>query len=227
MLWHIPIDWRWALKRNMGCKKWCVLIDKLACFLQAEEDYHPQGEKIFAAFKATAFNKVRVVIIGQDPYPKKCEATGLAFSMPKHKKKLSPSIQGINRALKKNLKKEPPKHGNLDHWTAQGVFLLNRVLTLRKVGNKKNTHKRNEWRDFTQAVVLTLAKSNRPIHFILWGVEAQEIRLPFNYPECLIHRAYHPMSSKNGADNFKNCRHFSEVNAVLRAMGEKRINWLP
>ncbi len=227
MLWHIPINWRWALTRNMGYKKWRVLIDNLACFLQAEEGYHPKGKKIFAAFKATPFNKVRVVIIGQDPYPCKRNATGLAFSSPIERPLTKArSVGNIYRSITSDLGGEMPTHGNLDHWAEQGVFLLNRVLTLLNNENGNNTHNREEWRDFTQAVVQTLTKSNRPIQFILWGNEAEKIDLR-DYPDCLIRISYHPISNRQGNKNFRNYRHFSKINTTLKAIGEKPIKWLP
>ncbi len=227
MLWHIPIGWRWALKRNMGCKKWCVLIDKLACFLQAEEGYHPQGKKIFAAFKATPFNKVRVVIIGQDPYPCERNATGLAFSSPIERPLNEvKSVRNIYRSITSDLGGEMPTHGNLNHWTEQGVLLLNRVLTLLNNENGNNTHNREEWREFTQAVVQALAKSKRPIQFILWGRKAERINL-CDYPDCLIHISYHPVTSIGGVRGFQNYHHFSKINAILIAIGEKPIKWLP
>ncbi len=217
-------------------------LDRLDTILNVEPvNYHPRGRDILKAFHATPFNKVRVVIIGQDPYPEKEYATGLAFSMPMpdpvpatdDEADLSSSIKGIHCAIKRDLKKAPPKHGNLDHWAKQGVLLLNRVLTLREVPGNKNTHKGKGWEKFTQAVVQALAKSDRPIQFILWGNKAQELK-PYIKPHikgrCYhIHCAPHPhpIAQPLLLERFKDCGHFSAVNVILRASGVKPINWLP
>ncbi len=249
MLNDIPKNWQKALKDYVGKDRWEGIIKKLEDFLQDEEDYHPQEEKIFAAFHAIPFHKVRAVIIGQDPYPEKKYATGLSFSMPMPRPnveiKLSQSIKGIHCAIKRDLKKDPPKHGNLDHWAKQGVLLLNRVLTYRlkiqptnpntgrPYPKKENLHNCKEWHDFTQAVVQALAKSDRPIQFILWGNEAQKLK-PYIKPHikgrCYhIHCAPHPhpIGQPCLLERFKNCNHFSAVNVILRASGVKPINWFP
>ena len=196
-------------------------------------NYHPAMEDVFAAFRETPFDKVRVVIIGQDPYPEEANATGLAFSMrmpdpvPANDDEadLSSSIKRIYEAIKSDLGEDSPRHGNLKRWAKQGVLLLNRSLTLH-VNPEENKRARKNWHAFTQAVVQALTKSKRPIQFILWGNKAQEIKLP-DYPESLIHRAWHP-TPRDGqkARDFINCQHFSKVNDILVAMGEEPINWI-
>ncbi len=220
-------SWRVALAGFIGSRDGSTALDILDALLQEDDgNYTPEREQIFAAFRETSFDSVRVVIIGQDPYPNPLYATGLAFStdgcMPD-------SLKNIYKAIKSDLGEDSPRHGRLERWAEQGVFLLNRVLTFcedEENEDVKNKHDCKEWRDFTQAVVQALTNSKRPIQFILWGKKAQEIKLP-DYPESLIHRAYHP-KPRDGqkARDFINCQHFSKVNNILVAMGEEPINWI-
>ncbi len=232
-------SWRVALVGFMRSRDGIATLNSLDTLLVREQaTYHPAREDVFAAFRATHFNDVRVVIIGQDPYPNPDYATGLAFSMPDDETDFSSSIKKIHCAIKRDLEEDAPAHGNLNHWARQGVLLLNRVLTYRlKIQpnnpdtgqpstKKENADNCKEWRDFTQAVVQALARSGRPIQFILWGEKAQEIKLP-DYPECLIHKAPHPTPrTALLVKKFRNCQHFSQVNDILVAMGDKPIDWI-
>ncbi len=226
-------SWRVALVGFMRSQKGKHVLRELDILLRQDDDnYYPRRDKVFAAFEKTSFDKVRVVIIGQDPYPRHPDATGLAFSMPMpppdtpdNEIIVSPSIQRIHCAIKRDLEEEPPKHGNLDHWAKQGVLLLNRSLTFHENSEENNQACKN-WRLFIKAVVQVLAKSKRPIQFILWGEKAQETKLP-DYPECLIHKAPHPEPrTAYHIKKFRNCQHFSKVNDILVAMGDKPIDWI-
>ncbi len=235
---RIPPFWRNALDRTPNNDGWRNNINKLDRFLRneliADRAYHPLEENIFKAFDKTDFNNVRVVIIGQDPYPNRNKATGLAFSMrpnlrPPNPTALSASIENIYRAIENdNVGFTRPNHGNLESWANEGVLLLNRVLTFHKcAGCNKNIHKNKGWEKFTQAVVKALSNDNtRRFHFILWGNEAQELKKYINGYCYHIHAAPHPTSYNLHREAFLNCRHFSAVNAILRARNEPEINWI-
>ncbi len=221
-------SWRDALDRTPNNDGWRNNINKLDHFLQneliAERAYHPLEENIFKAFDKTEFNDVRVVIIGQDPYPNGNKATGLAFSLPLNLRPrppnptaLSASIGNIYTAIENdNVEFTRPNHGNLERWAEQGVLLLNRVLTFHKcVGCNKNIHKNKGWEKFTQAVIKALSKDNtRQLHFMLWGDEAQDLKKHINGHCYHIHAAPHPTARSN-REAFLNCQHFSAVNAIL------------
>ena len=225
--WHVPLA---DFIENGDGEAIFARLDNL--LRQDEEDNYPRRENIFAAFEKTPFGKVRVVIIGQDPYPRHPDATGLAFSMPMpppdtpdNEIIVSSSIEIIYEAIKSDLGEESPRHGNLERWAKQGVLLLNSSLTLH-IDNEKKEQARKDWRLFMQAVLQVLTKSKRPIQFMLWGYRAQQLT-PTNYPKSLIHSAYHP-TPRDGqkARDFINCQHFSKVNDILVAMGEEPINWI-
>ena len=236
MLEFMPNDWRVAINALIQREpNRQIELDRLWEFLENENDadYHPNGRDIFAAFRATSLDSVRVVIIGQDPYPERENATGLAFSTPMpdpvpatdNETDLSSSIEIIYKAIKSDLGEDSPRHGNLERWAKQGVLLLNSSLTLH-IDNEKKEQARKDWRLFMQAVLQVLTKSKRPIQFMLWGYRAQQLT-PTNYPKSLIHSAYHP-TPRDGqkARDFINCQHFSKVNNILVAMGEEPIDWI-
>ena len=238
MIKFIPRDWRDALDLHVCRDEWRYAIKKLNIFLKKEtiegHRYHPRGGNIFNAFHATPFNSVRVVIIGQDPYPERKNATGLAFSMPDDKTDLSLSIKRIYKAIENNKAIEnsnvdgiKPEHGNLDHWARQNVLLLNRVLTFCKCNRcKANMHKHQGWEFFTEAVVKALSSDRRRrIYFMLWGGDARKIQKHINENRhTVLPRTSHPTSPSPYFREFLDCRHFSIVNTAL---GERRINWFP
>ena len=241
MIRDIPENWRDALTNYVGRDEWESAINKIDGFLQTERRderaYHPLEENIFKAFDKTDFNDVRVVIIGQDPYPDENKATGVAFSMPipdivpapDGEIVLSSSIESIYTAIENdNVGFTRPNHGNLERWADQGVLLLNRVLTFHKCdGCNKNIHKNKGWEQFTQAVVKALSNDNtRQLHFILWGNEAQELKKYINGRCYHIHAAPHPTSRNEHLEAFQNCQHFSAVNNIFNARDEEPINWI-
>ncbi len=237
---EIHESWRAPLANFAGSPEGRETLRKLHLLLgRAPASYNPARADVFAAFRATPFDKVRVVIIGQDPYPNPDYATGLAFATPIGQP-MGKSMAMIYCAIATDLGGKIPTHGNLDHLTQQGVFLLNRMLTFSK--NDLTVHRNAGWQVFTQAVVTLLASSERPIHFMLWGKKAQKIKLPPDYPERLIHKAPHPSPLNINSEEFRICRHFSKVNAILVARkmkvqrGEEEriegvnyepINWFP
>jgi len=194
-------------------------------FLQEEKAagkiIYPPGSLIFNAFNSTPFEKVRVVILGQDPYHGAGQAHGLCFSV-QHGVKPPPSLVNIYKELKDDVGFEIPKHGNLQKWTEQGVFLLNAMLTVE--ANQPASHQKKGWEEFTNAVIQKLSKERNGLIFILWGNFAQQKAVLIDETKHTILKAAHPspFSAYNG---FFGCKHFSKTNEILKAIGEMEIDW--
>ncbi len=192
-----------------------------------EEEYRqgktifPQVDDIFAAFNHTPFDRVRVVIMGQDPYHGPGQAHGLCFSV-KPGVPIPPSLQNIFKELQSDLGVSSPRNGSLIPWADQGVLLLNATLTVES--GKAGSHHKRGWEQFTDRVIQTLNAEKSGLIFILWGSPAQKKCSLVDETKHQVLKAPHPspLSSYRG---FFGCRHFSKVNEILRARGETLINW--
>lgn len=182
---------------------------------------YPKKEEIFAALRATPFEKTKIVIIGQDPYHGENQAHGLAFSVQPGTK-IPPSLINIFKELSTDLEIPVSKTGNLIPWAEQGVLLLNTVLTVR--AGEANSHKNKGWEEFTDKVITMLNSSDNPIVFILWGKPAQEKAKLLNNQKHLILKAAHP-SPLSAFRGFFGCKHFSKANTYLRNNNMQEINW--
>jgi len=182
---------------------------------------YPPGPLIFAAFNLTPFDKVRVVIIGQDPYHGMGQAHGLCFSVPPGIRK-PPSLINIFKEIESDLGINAPEHGNLESWARQGVLLLNATLTVR--ANQAGSHQKKGWENFTDAVIQKISTNNSNIVFLLWGNYAQAKQSLIDPTRHYVLKAAHPspFSAHNG---FFGCRHFSQTNEILRQLGQPEINW--
>ncbi len=233
MLEYIPQDWQEALNNLPNPpNQWQTDLARVDNFLQTERDenrnYHPRGWNIFDAFHKTPFNSVRVVIIGQDPYPDQRDATGLAFSTH-YCRSIPVSLSRIYAALAADLKGRPPTHGNLDHLAERGILLINSALTFPRIANRRNAH-RERWVVFIQAVVKSLAASGRPIHFMLWGTEAKKLAEHTQAPPSRLHQTRHPAAREPAhVKEFLNYPQFSAVNTEIRESDrdEEEIDWFP
>ena len=194
-------------------------------FLVAERQQHtcyPPGSKIFAAFDSTPFNKVKVVIIGQDPYHEPGQAMGLCFSVPQGVA-VPPSLQNIIKEINDDLGTQiPATSGDLSGWAAQGVLLLNATLTVRE--HAAGSHQRHGWEQFTDAAIQALAERRQGIVFLLWGSYAIGKRKLINPLHHCILTAPHP-SPLSAYRGFFGCRHFSRANDYLRSTGQTPIDW--
>ncbi len=182
----------------------------------------PARENWFAAFNHLAPADVRAVILGQDPYPTAGNAMGLAFSVPRGVK-VPASLKNIYKALQNDLGIKPVAHGDLTAWAAQGVLLLNAVLTVEE--SMPNAHADFGWRQMTDAVIAAVgASSGTPKSFLLWGAQAQQKAPMIDATRHLILTAPHPspLSARRG---FFDCKHFSKANAFLSANGQAAIEW--
>jgi len=181
---------------------------------------YPPGSLIFNAFNATPFNKVKVVLLGQDPYIKPGEAMGLSFSVPKGVA-IPPSLQNIYKELQEDVGFKNPKHGDLSSWAGQGVFLLNAALTVEK--GLPNSHSKCGWHEFTDAVIKKLSDGKEGLVFMLWGNFAKSKSALIDPFKHLILEAAHPSPLAGGA--FFGCRHFSKTNEFLVSNGKDPIEW--
>ncbi len=181
----------------------------------------PPGQLIFNAFNLTPFDKVKIVIIGQDPYHGYGQAHGLCFSVPKGVAK-PPSLQNIFKELKEDLNINPPDQGDLSGWAKQGVFLLNAILTVRE--NTPESHRNIGWENFTNAAIKNLSDKKEHLVFMLWGAYAQEKEKLIDNKKHLILKAAHP-SPFSANRGFFGCHHFSKANQYLIANNIDPIKW--
>jgi uracil-DNA glycosylase len=197
-------------------------VDQLLEYVAQQREagpVHPRHNDLFAAFRFTTYDSVKVVILGQDPYHQPGQANGLCFSVPRDLSKLPPSLRNIHIAMA-NAGFTPPDHGDLTGWAEQGVLLLNTALTVRE--GEPNSHAK-VWRAFTDAVIRKLDERERPVVFVLWGRFAQRKAelLEHNQPVT----APHPASRGESQAEFRKGTTFLEVNERLEALGEKPIRW--
>ncbi len=213
-------EWKEALKGEFAKDYYREL------FLFIREQYSkvqvfPPADEIFTAFHLTPLNKVKAVIIGQDPYHNVGQAHGLCFSV-KPDVEIPPSLQNIYKELHDDLGCTIPSHGYLTSWAEQGVLLLNTVLTVQ--AHKPMSHRGVGWDEFTDAAIAAVNQQDRPIVFILWGKPAQEKASMLNNPKHLILKAPHP-SPLSAYRGFFGSRPFSQTNTFLEQHGVSPINW--
>ncbi len=198
---------------------------QLADFVRNEyltKTVYPAPKNVFNAFNSTPFNKVKVVIIGQDPYHNPGQAHGLCFSVQPGVTP-PPSLKNIYKELDSDLNiKKDFTNGDLTDWAKQGMLLINSVLTVRK--NEAGSHANKGWEDFTNEVIKQLSDKKENLVFLLWGNYAKQKGKIIDKNKHLILEAAHPspFSAHNG---FFGCRHFSQTNQYLKKHNKKEINW--
>ena len=218
---QIEESWKNVLKEEFEK----TYFQHIVTFLRAEKALgkiiYPPGPLIFNAFKQTPFDKVQVVILGQDPYHNKNQAHGLSFSVPDGCPK-PPSLVNIFKELKNDLGIEIPENGNLTKWAQQGVLLLNAALTVRQ--NEPGSHGQIGWLQFTDNVIKKISEEKEGIIFLLWGKFAQEKQSLIDETKHYVLKAAHPspFSANNG---FLGCKHFSKVNDLLMKQHKTPIDW--
>lgn len=200
-------------------------FEALVAFLKDEKrkgkTIYPPGPQIFRAFELCPVDKVKVVILGQDPYHGPGQAHGLCFSVPKGVPP-PPSLQNIFKELEADLGVPPPPHGDLTWWAQQGVFLLNAILTVEK--HKPTSHRGKGWETFTDQVIRLVSEVRPHAVFMLWGQYARSKKSLINPYRHLILEAAHP-SPYSAANGFFGSRPFSKANAFLVAHGMEPIDW--
>ena len=183
---------------------------------------YPPADDIFNAFHFTPLSKVKVLILGQDPYHNENQAHGLSFSVPESQRDIPPSLQNIYKELQSDCGCYIPDNGYLKKWADQGVLLLNTVLTVR--AHQANSHQGRGWEQFTDAVIQAVNAQDRPIVYMLCGSPAQKKIPMLTNPKHLILKAPHP-SPLSAYRGFFGCHHFSQANKFLADNGIEPIDW--
>jgi uracil-DNA glycosylase len=200
-------------------------MQSLSAFLSAEmragKQIFPPARLIFAALDHTPFERVQVVILGQDPYHAPGQAQGLCFSVPPGID-VPPSLVNIHAELKRDLGIEPPGHGCLVAWADRGVLLLNAVLTVER--GRAGAHQGKGWETFTDRIITLLSAEREGLVFMLWGAYAQAKGKLIDARRHLVLRAPHP-SPLSAYRGFIGCGHFSRANAYLKSRGGQPIDW--
>jgi len=217
----IEDSWKQILKEEFSKP----YFQQIALHLKTEKSQgktiYPPGSLIFNAFNTTPFNKVKVAILGQDPYHGPNQAHGLCFSV-QYGVPPPPSLINIFKELHEDIGISIPNHGNLTHWAEQGVFLLNASLTVR--AGEPMSHAKIGWSTFTDTVIKKISEKEKHVVFLLWGKFAQEKRVLIDESKHLILRAAHPSPLSANA-GFFGCKHFSKTNAWLMSKGIDPIDW--
>lgn len=221
MLPPIPSGWRSLLKEET-CKPYYRALD---AFLEEElaggQTILPARKDIFNALASTPHDQVRVLLVGQDPYPTPGHAHGLCFSVQPTVRPLPRSLRNVYRELREDLGYPIPNNGYLEPWARQGVLMLNTVLTVRAY--KANSHQGRGWERFTDRIIELVTARQTPVVFVLWGREAQKKHLLITQPHHTVVACAHP--SPLSARKFFGCRCFSHINGDLAAAGLPPIDW--
>lgn len=219
---NVQIEESW--KQHLEPEFEAGYFSRLTDFVRDEYAHHtvyPPGKLIFNAFNSCPFDKVKVVIIGQDPYHEPGQAHGLCFSV-NDGVPFPPSLQNIFKEIESDLGTPPPKSGNLTRWTEQGVLLMNATLTVR--AHQAGSHQRKGWEEFTDAAIRHLAEERENLVFILWGSYAQKKGAMIDRNKHLILTSAHP-SPLSAYRGFFGNRHFSKANRYLTEHGKEPIIW--
>lgn len=220
----LNLDPSWFNLLNHELKK--PYFKELESFLLNEKQkgfiIFPKTEDIFNAFNYTAFNQVKVVILGQDPYHGQDQAHGLSFSVQKGIK-VPPSLKNIYKELADDIERfKIPNHGELTSWAKQGVLLLNATLTVK--ANEPGSHQQRGWETFSDQVISEISTKKSGVVFLLWGKYAQQKEHLIDTTKHHILKATHP-SPFAAYRGFFGCKHFSETNRILEREGLSPINW--
>ena len=216
---RIENGWKEALREEFLSEYFAKIKENLLA-AKAREIVYPPGNLIFNAFNLTPFERVRAVILGQDPYHGAHQAMGLSFSVPRGVR-IPPSLVNIYKEIKSDLGISEPASGDLSYWAKQGVLLLNASLSVG--ANRANSHSGFGWQIFTDAVIKILSARRQNLVFMLWGNFAKAKSALIDAQRHLILTAAHPSPLAGGA--FFGCRHFSRCNEYLRAHGLGEIDW--
>ncbi|MDQ4120526.1 MAG: uracil-DNA glycosylase [Acidobacteriota bacterium] len=219
MIPEIPKGWQKCLQNERG-KPYFAKLEEFVDEEQRTQTVFPPEEKIFTALELTPYEKVKVVILGQDPYIRPRQAHGLSFSVEDKKQAIPPSLRNIYRELKDDLGVEPPGHANLTAWAKQGVLMLNVVLTVR--AGVSNSHKGKGWEKFTDEIIRQINEKDEMVVFVLWGKPAQKKIPLIDQTKHKIVQGAHPSPLATG---FLGSRPFSQINEALRKAGRGEIDW--
>jgi uracil-DNA glycosylase len=217
----IEASWKERLKDEFEKTYFENIVNHIKTEKLQKKNIYPAGVHIFNVFDVTPFDKIKALILGQDPYHQPGQAHGLCFSVQKGVPP-PPSLVNIFKELKEDIGVNTPNHGDLTSWARQGVFLLNASLSVR--AGEPMSHSKIGWATFTDAVIKKISDEKEHIVFMLWGKFAQEKSILINAVKHLVLKAAHPspLSANNG---FFGCKHFSKANEYLMHYGKAPIDW--
>jgi len=216
-------SWKAPLKNAIQAKS----FQNLYPFLKSEyktKKIYPPHELVFNAFKMTPISKIKVVIVGQDPYHQPGQAMGMCFSLPQGIK-IPSSLLNMYKSIESDPKIigfKRPKHGDLTKWATQGVFMMNTILTVED--SKPESHRKSGWDTFTDEVISIINKDCDKVIFLLWGLPAQKKAKGISATKHHILKTSHP-SGLSFNKGFSTAYHFSKVNELLRSMKQEEIDW--
>ena len=217
----MDLEWTEKLKEEFNKEYFKNLQIKIDDYY-SKESIFPDKSKIFNAFELCSFSNLKVVIIGQDPYPTKGHANGLCFSVNDDVLPLPKSLQNIFKEIASDLNVNLPTNGNLERWAKQGVLLLNTVLTVKE--GIPDSHSKIGWELFTDRVLEIINQEKENIVFLLWGKKAQNKGQLINEEKHLVLKTVHP-SPLSVYRGFYGCKHFSKTNNYLKKHGVQQIIW--
>ena len=217
----IEESWKEVLKDEFTKDYFLQIVTFIKTEKAAGKIIYPPGSLIFNAFDKTPFDKVKVVLLGQDPYHNSGQAHGLSFSVPPGITK-PPSLINIFKELQSDLGIPPSADGNLEKWATQGVLLLNASLTVRQ--NEPGSHSKIGWIEFTDAVIKKISEEKKGVIFLLWGRFAQDKQVLIDETKHHVLKAAHP-SPFSADKGFFGCKHFSKTNEFLMHEGLQPIDW--
>ncbi|MEO9531334.1 MAG: uracil-DNA glycosylase [Crocinitomicaceae bacterium] len=212
--------WKSILSEIVNSTDYAQLCDKVKQSIKQSEVL-PEKENIFRVFNELEIDQIKVVILGQDPYPTPGHANGLCFSVNKQVQPLPKSLKNIFKEIESDLGIQK-KHGDLSDWSDQGVFLLNTVLTV--TAGEANSHKNYGWQKFTDAVIQEISNRTTGTVFLLWGNQAITKKTFINSEKHFVLESVHP-SPLSAYRGFFGCKHFSKANELLISQGKVPINW--
>lgn len=216
-------SWERVLQSNFEAPYFEKLVEFVKNeYTQFPNQTFPEGKNIFRAFNSCPFDEIKVVILGQDPYPTRGHAHGLCFSCDEQVRPLPKSLQNIFKELENDLGVVPPSNGDLSHWANQGVLLLNSILTVRE--GAPLSHANKGWETFTDAVIQKINDELNGVIFVLWGSPAQAKASRVDESKHIILKAPHP-SPLSAYRGFFGSKPFSKINEELRRQGKKEIQW--
>jgi uracil-DNA glycosylase len=216
-------SWKEVLDGEFQKPYFSQLTEKVRMsYVEYKGSIFPKGTQIFRAFDLCPFDELKVVILGQDPYPTRGHAHGLCFSVEPDVKPFPKSLLNIFKEIQLDLGLPMPENGNLARWAEQGVLLLNSVLTVDE--GKPDSHKGFGWEKFTDAVIQTINEQKTGVVFMLWGTKAISKEAFIDSSKHLILKSVHP-SPLSAYRGFFGSKHFSKTNEFLRMMEQTEIQW--
>jgi len=220
MIVNLPHSWLDKLESELTKPYFVQIMDKVDADRLVHQVFPPE-EDVFNALKYTAYNDVRVVVIGQDPYHDDHQAHGLSFSVLPGVK-IPPSLRNIYKELHEDLGCVTPNHGYLKKWATQGVLMLNAVLTVR--AHEAGSHGKYGWQQFTDRIIECVNEKEEPVIFLLWGNYAKSKKMLIDETRHFIIESAHPspLSARRG---FFGSKPFSQINILLVDNGYKKIDW--